>query len=268
MPPEDPLIVFQLMSVEGVMARRVADLRVALLAMAGKHPRDPLSLPVVLQGAADRRPGCASPLAIDPPGGTTDRGSPAAVRRVADALADAGHEVDDAVPPTYARVDRAVGRTADAGHPVRAPAVRRRHGPGWPAFLDHAADQYPPIDTATWSTLFAERHGVLATGPRFFETVGRAAHADLGPSGVRSRHGHRLARRGALGRWRRCARSLPANLLGLPAAVVSAGIAAGLPVGAQLTGPRFSDLFVLDVGAVVEEALGVITPIDPVLAPE
>ena len=56
---------------------------------------------------------------------------------------------------------------------------------------------------------------------------------------------------------------LPANLLGLPAAVVPAGVVDGLPVGAQLTGDRFADLVVLDAAQAVEDALGTITPIDP-----
>src|SRR6185436_7104531 len=47
-PPIEQPIMFQLMAVEGVMARRVADVRAGLLAVAGPHLRDPLALPVEL----------------------------------------------------------------------------------------------------------------------------------------------------------------------------------------------------------------------------
>jgi amidase len=56
---------------------------------------------------------------------------------------------------------------------------------------------------------------------------------------------------------------LPANLLGLPAAVVPVGLADGLPVGAQLVGRRFADLTCLAAAEVLEQAFGRITPIDP-----
>jgi amidase len=56
---------------------------------------------------------------------------------------------------------------------------------------------------------------------------------------------------------------LPANLLALPAAVVPVGMAGGMPVGAQITGPRFGDLRCLSVAQLVEDALGPLTPIDP-----
>ena len=57
---------------------------------------------------------------------------------------------------------------------------------------------------------------------------------------------------------------LPMNLLGLPAAVVPAGLADGLPVGVQVVGDRFTDLRCLAIAEQVEAALGVLTPIDPV----
>ncbi|MBO0772734.1 MAG: indole acetimide hydrolase, partial [Actinobacteria bacterium] len=96
-PAEDMPISYQLMAVEGVLARRVADLRAGFTAIAGQHPRDPLSVPAVFTGLAPRaRP----PVAVlaEPPGGSTHPDVAAAVRRAAGALCDDGFEVTDAVP--------------------------------------------------------------------------------------------------------------------------------------------------------------------------
>jgi amidase len=56
---------------------------------------------------------------------------------------------------------------------------------------------------------------------------------------------------------------MPANLLGLPTAVVPVGLAGGMPVGAQITGRRFADLTCLAAAEILENALGPLTPIDP-----
>ena len=56
---------------------------------------------------------------------------------------------------------------------------------------------------------------------------------------------------------------LPANVLGLPAAVVPVGMADGMPVGAQVVGRKFADLTCLAVAELLEQHFGTITPIDP-----
>jgi amidase len=65
-PPEDWNISFQLMAVEGVMARRVADVRAGFAAIAGQHPRDPLSVPAVFTDLDPKTPGERPAVAVLP----------------------------------------------------------------------------------------------------------------------------------------------------------------------------------------------------------
>jgi len=53
------------------------------------------------------------------------------------------------------------------------------------------------------------------------------------------------------------------NALGLPAAAVPVGVAGGLPQVVQVIGPRYREDLCLDAATALEDALGVITPIDP-----
>ena len=161
--------MFQLMAVQGVMARHVADVRAGLLAVAGLHPRDPLSLPVTLAGPdPDRHLRIA--VLPEPPNGATDRGIADAIRKTADVLADAGHDVAEAAPPSYAR---SLELWAELLLPdVRAvrPLFDELMSDDARAFLDFANAYFPAIETADWSMLFIERHAVARDWAAFFET--------------------------------------------------------------------------------------------------
>ena len=267
LPPEDTQITGQLMLVEGVMARHVADVRAGLLAVAGAHHRDPVSVPARL-AEPEPAPGCGSPCSTEPPGGRTDPGIAAAIRGAADALADAGHRVADAVPSSYARAHELWqgllgGDIAVVPAAARAVHGRRRHG-------------VPRV----------HRRGVPAGDDRVVVVhVRRAARASPG-SGRRSSsewdvllsptwslpafaHGADIASaEGALAALETIRSVTPQNLLGLPAAVVPAGASSaatgGLPVGAQFTANRFGELTALAAAQALEDIVGAITPIDPV----
>jgi amidase len=53
------------------------------------------------------------------------------------------------------------------------------------------------------------------------------------------------------------------NALGLPAVTVPVGISDGLPQVVQIIGPPFAELRCLAAAAVLETAVGPLTPIDP-----
>src|SRR5215470_9921663 len=99
-PTEGQLLAVQLMNVQGPMARRVADVRLALRVLIGAHARDPWSIDAPFEG-----PSVAPPIRVavmpEPPGGRTDPAVAAAVRRAALALADAGYAVEEISPPRY-----------------------------------------------------------------------------------------------------------------------------------------------------------------------
>jgi amidase len=261
LPPDDSSLMFQLMAVEGVMARRVADVRAGLLTVAGPHARDPLALPVQLQGLDRGRP-LRVGLVAEPPGGTTHPGVAAAIRHAADVLADQGAVVTEAVPATYERSIQLWGALLIADLRPQLPLLDMVMGDGGKEFLAHAQQAFPEIDLATFGALLTERLGVLKDFQRYF-----AQHdVLLSPTWAHPPFQHSAdiaSYEGALATLDTMRPVTPANLLGLPAAVVPVGMADDLPVGAQLTAWSFGDLVALDVAQLLEDALGTITPIDP-----
>src|SRR5215467_5228982 len=136
-PPQDMTISSQLMAVQSVLARRVADVRAGLTATAGQHPRDPLSVPAVF---TDLAPGERPQIAVlsEPPGGSTHPGVAAAVRRAADALADDGFKVTEALPPDYEQAVELWSTILAADLRVMRPVLDQLIGAGGRRFLGHA----------------------------------------------------------------------------------------------------------------------------------
>ena len=259
-PPEDPGIMFQLMAVQGVMARRVADVHAGFLAAAGPHDRDPTSLPVTLPPAHDR------PLRVavltDPPGGPTDPGISGAIRGAADALTAAGHHVADAAPPGFEQAIDLWGALLIMDIAAMRPELDRVMGEGGRQFLDLAGHRLVPTDAAGWSGLFAARHRLARGWTSFFGEW----DVLLSPTWAMPafRHGADIvSAEGAVSTLELISPVVPANLLGLPAAVAPAGVVDGLPVGAMFTAARFADLTALAAAQALEDAVGVLTPIDP-----
>jgi amidase len=259
-PPVELLLSSQLMMVEGVMARRVGDVLAGLLTVAGSHVRDPLSVPVALPPAPERPVRIA--LSAEPPGGSTDPRIAAAIRGAADALADAGHDVREATPPSY---EEAIVLWAA----LLAPDLASQRellfaviGDGGRRFIEFTEVGFTAFDTTKWPALFLDRHRIANEWELFFGDV----DVLLTPTWTTPpfEHGADVdSAEGALGVVEAMRPVLPANFLGLPASVAPAAIVDGLPVGAQFTAARFADLTALAAAAALEASVGTFTPIDP-----
>jgi hypothetical protein len=158
--------MFQLMAVEGVMARRVADVRAGLLAVAGPHVRDPLALLVPFEEAATDRPFRVA-VCADPPGGTTDAGIVDAIRHAADALADAGCDVVDAVPESYERALDLWRNLINVDVREQLPLLEQVLGPDALTFIRYAEEVTPALSLAEFSAGLIERLAVEKVFHRF-----------------------------------------------------------------------------------------------------
>ena len=263
-PPEDPLIAAQLMAVEGVMARRVADVRAGLLAVAGAHHRDPISVPAQL---TDLAPVERLRIAVlpDPPGGSTDAGIAGAVRSVADRLADAGHDVVEAAPPEYELALDLWRNLLLADIRIQLDLLNMVMGEGGRALLAAFDQESEPSEMPGVLVLHSERHRLARTWSEFFQTY----PVVLSPTWAQRAFAHDAdidPETGSEMMVDTIRPVIPANILGLPAAITPAGVVDGLPVGVQVMGDRFTDLRCLAIAEEIESLVGTITPIDPVTA--
>lgn len=258
-PPEDLLLASQQMLAEGPLARRVADVRSALLALAGPHPRDPRCLPVTL---TDLEPGERLRIAVcpDPPGGTTHPDIQAAVRAAADHLADAGHEIVEAAPPGYEESLDLWAMLLVTDLSVMRPLLDEVMGDDGKLLLDQFQAQTPPPSIEVSAHVQGSRFRLMREWTGFFAEY----PVLLTPTWAQPAFEHGADLTDTEEVLRNTLRPvLPGNLLGLPGAVVPCGRADGLPVGVQVVGDRFTDLRCLAVAQLVQDAVGAPVPVDP-----
>ncbi len=261
-PPDDLMLAAQQMLVEGPMARRIADVRVAFTAIAGWSERDPRSVPATFTDLGDGER-LSIAVVAEPPGGATHPGIADAVRRAGDVLADLGHDVVEVTPPSYERITElwAMLLIADINETramldiVMAEDAR--------VVLDALVSQYPTPSLQSSVMLQVERFKLLREWSAFF------AHHQvmLSPTWGQPAFEHDADTLGdeITEIMRDTLRPvLPGNFLGIPGVVVPFGMAAGLPVGVQVLGDRFTDLRCLAIAEQIEEASEIMTPINPV----
>jgi amidase len=255
--PADAPITMQLMTVHGPMARDALDLRVALEIMSRPSDRDPWYAPVPVAGRA-----VPNPIRVATSTQSCDPAVAAGVRRVADALADAGYAVEDATLPAVTDASEVWLKLVLAEIRTLWPLFETIIGADARRFLEDALTLSPPLDQAAYAAAFVARQGIARTWSQF-----QSDHPlVLGPvaTDLPFLVGTDLDGPEAVDRIRRSLDlTLLCNCVGLPAVAVPAGIDNGLPIGVQLIGPRYREDVCLTAAWEVERALGTLSPIDP-----
>ncbi len=256
--PQDAGMAVQAMLVEGPMARTVADLELGLQILAGRDPRDPVSVDAPLTGPAPARRVAA--LVTDLPGGMPAE-TAAAIERAGEILARAGWAVEIAEPPELGRVTELWGQVLATDFSVLVPMIQPMITAPLHDALSRLVQRFDPGNLPNsaihserarfnrlWSAFFADFPVVV--GPTWTR-LPWLADADLDPAT-------------GLDVTLDTVRFItPGNVLGLPSVVLPMGTSDGRPTGVQVYADLWREDLCLEAAAAIEAEAGLVTPIDP-----
>ena len=253
----------QLMSVQGPLARCVADVRLAFHAMAVRDARDPWWTPVPLEGPALPRRVVVLTAPEDIGGVTLHPQVAAAIAQAARWLVDAGYEIVDEKSPGFTRAKELwFEMQVPEFREYMLPVIEREGDAGIRTATRFKLENCPPAGPLAYMKALAERSRLVRDWTLFQERVPLVlAPVCSEPVYEQGFDIESAARTAAL--WRECATMMAVPVLGLPAIAVPTGLADGLPMGVQIIGPRFREDLCLAAAEAIEARAGSITPIDP-----
>jgi amidase len=256
----------QLMSVQGPLARSVADVRLGLAAMAARDPRDPWWTPAPIDGPVAPRPIRAAVVteARDLAGVKLHPSVARALEQAAASMADAGYEIVDDRTPGFTRAKELwfEMQMPEFRH-FSLPLIEKEGDDGIRTAVRFMFDNIPPADALSYMKSLAERARLIREWTLFLDRVPLVLAPICSEPVYRQGFDIESAERTAA-LWRECATMMAVPVLGLPAMAVPTGVVDGLPMGVQIVGPRFREDLCLAAGEAIEARAGDLTPIDPV----
>lgn len=255
----------QMMSVQGPLARTVADLRLGLAAMSARDPRDPWWVDMPLEGPAPSKP-----IRVAVISNPADLGECAqhpdvleAVRKAASWLSEAGYAVEEVKTPGFTRAARLWGTLL--GNEIRVlmlKTIEAEGDAGVRAAAHGMIDPEPVLGLAEYMAMISDRTRLVREWFLFLERYPLV----LSPISAEPPFslGFDTQSQGRMLEVLKAqAPQTALPLLGLPGVAVPTGVANSLPMGVQIMGARFREDLCLDAAAAIEARAGTFTPIDP-----
>jgi len=250
----------QLMAVSGPIARTIADLRLALAAMAARDIRDPWRVGVPLEGPpAPRR----AALCLRPDGMEVQPAVEAALRDAARRLEAAGWIIEEAETPPLREPAalQAMLWLAESRRGLNA-ALHKEADPDATFVFAQMEALCPPPDLNAFIDGLQKRAGFVRQWMAFFERFPLAITPVSGELPFRDNEDVESP-----AAFRRIMAAqltqLGVPLMGLPGLAVSTGLVGTVPVGVQLLAGRYREDLLLEAGAAIEAGGVPPSPVDP-----
>lgn len=259
--PEEVGIGFQLMNVNGHLARSVRDLRLGLAAMVQGDWHDPWWSPVPLRDD-DTAPHRIA-LVVDPGGSEMTEQVLSGVKAAGAALAEAGYAVEERNPPDLEEAAE-IWKVICLGELQIGlePAVRDIIGPTLQKAFESYKQFLPDFQPGMILEALARRRGVLRNWMGFFEEFPLVvAPVCTEPPNARDEDISSLERNREVVESFRM--TVVGNSLGLSVVTVPVGVSEGMPQAVQIIGPPFAEERCLAAAAALEAQIEPLTPIDP-----
>jgi amidase len=259
---KERVISAQMMSVQGPLARSVADARLGLHTMAQRDARDPWWVPAPLEGPPLKRPIKVAMIA-NAFGDGVHPAVKAAIEQAGKWLQDAGYVVEEKAPPMLPEAT-ALWSTlvmSDGKRGLSGPVDQYGDKPSQQTFYD-MMNLSTTAEGATYLEALEKRSGILRAWNLFLEDYPLV----LMPVSMEPpfEHGLDLQGTNAMGRIMAAQRPLLAlALLGLPCLSVPTGIDKGVAMGVQIVGQRYREDTCLDAAEVIEARASIRLPVDP-----
>lgn len=248
-------VLAQSMSVQGLITRSAADLRLAMPSLIAADPRDPFHVPVPWKGAVLSEP-IRVAFTRDDFGFGLHPEVGVALEAAASALSKAGYEIEEVEPPTaYEAAEVGYRALLSEVKLLLGPDIRRYGTETVNAIFEEYFRRFPPYGADDLIALMAKRTDYARQWSLFLETYPLVLTPFLlkpffppgwdaeGPDGVRD----------ALGQshW-----SFLANFIGLPAGNLPTHIIGGpngaQPIGVQIIGQRWREDLIVEAMEAIE----------------